>query len=148
MVRSKWPLRLIAQTFKMHFDLAGILIIKGPVGKMRDVEIAAKPMVQMGQDVQVELGGEAICIIIGGLQGLAVLVPVYAQKKIIPGRHSILDPGQKCQTLRVSEIAKGGAKENKHARLCRRCMQGVQGLFVGAGKAPDGQGIKTRNQIM
>src|SRR6476661_336052 len=56
---------LIASADEMHFDASRMLIIMGAMLVLIDIEIRAELTIDAGQEVQIECGSHALCVVIG-----------------------------------------------------------------------------------
>src|SRR5690606_28913561 len=63
---------------EMHLDAAAVLVEDGAVLEAVEIEIAAKLAVDAAQEVEVEGGGDAVGVVIGGAQHVAVLHEIDA----------------------------------------------------------------------
>ena len=63
---------LLAFTYQMHFDALSLLIVKGLMRETVKVEVGTQFPVDMDEQVEVELGGNAVLIVVRCIQNIRV----------------------------------------------------------------------------
>lgn len=135
---------LVALADQVHFDAALRRVVKRVVRKLGQRKVAVQLPVGTRQQVQVEGGGDALCIVIGCMQRGRILHQINPQQQRAAVQH--LGGGlQKLQALLGREVADAGAGEKPHAspgvRQGRRERQklgvvGGDGLHAQVGEVP------------
>ncbi len=98
---------------QVHFNAPQRFVVERPVLEGGDVEAAFKPGVEMLQGVEVEGGGVAGAVVVGGVQPGRVFLQVGADQQVAVVAGQAAQAGQKIGAGVGLEVADGGAGE-KH----------------------------------
>ena len=95
-------------------------VVAGDVLEGVEVEVGAELAVEDGEDVLVELGGDAGGVVVGGLEAGAVLDQVGAEQEVVAGAEQRRDPLEEGVALARVEVADRAAEEGDQPRAGRR----------------------------
>lgn len=71
---DSYPLVLAAD--QVHLNTPNFLVIKGMMGKRRRIEIGTQLTIDARQEIEIEGGGDAVGIVIGGIEYLRVFFQI------------------------------------------------------------------------
>ena len=86
-------------------------VVAGDVLEGVEVEVGAELAVEDLEHVLVELGGDALGVVVGGLQPGRVLDQVGAEQEVVAGEHQRRDPAHEGAALVGVEVADRAAEE-------------------------------------
>ena len=88
------PDRLVGDRAQADVHPGLLLVVAGDVLELVGVEVGAELAVEDGEDVLVELGGDAGGVVVGGLEPGGVLDQVGAEQEPVLGAEQCRDPGE------------------------------------------------------
>ena len=98
---------------EMHLDTAPLVVIKSTVTKAGEVEIRVEFFVDAFKQVQVECGRDALGVVIGGVEGVFVLLEIDADQQRAAGPELAGRIAEERYRLIRAKVADGRAgKEN------------------------------------
>ena len=93
----------------MHFDAVPFGIVEGVVLEGGKIEIGAEFAIDAHQQIEIELGGDALGIVIGAIKNVGRLVQIDADDQHRPGAEDAAGVAQEGARLMRLEIADGRA---------------------------------------
>ena len=120
---------------QVHLDASGLGMVDGAVAEAVEVERAVQLAVDARQQIEVERGGDASGVVVGGVENARVLLQVDADQQRAGRSEPIGEASQHPHRLRRMEVADGRTREEAQTgRLRERLRQtkragkvGVQG---------------------
>src|SRR5690554_7332145 len=76
---------LVAQTFEMHFHAMFWLVEERDMPERVEIEVGSGDPVEVAQDIQIELSGDATLIIVGVVENARILDQVDANQQVSVG---------------------------------------------------------------
>ncbi len=113
--------------------------VLGVVRKFRCVEIAAELAVYAAKQVEVELGGHALRIVVGGDDHPRVLLHIEADEQAVVGVHHSAKAAEEIEGPLLLEIADIRTEKQKHLSPAVRVLKRTQHLEIIAGVRVDPQ---------
>ena len=95
----------------MHFHAAEFGAVNGAVAELVEVEVGTELAVDPPEQIRVELGGHALRIVIGGLEGGPVLGQVGPEQEAILGAHDSCDLPEQSDRFLERIIAQAGSRK-------------------------------------
>ena len=117
------PHRLVGERAQADVHPLLLGVVAGDVLEGVEVEVGAELAVEDLEHVLVELGGDALGVVVGGLEADPVLDQVGAEQEVVAGEHQRRDPAHEGAPLVGVEVADRAAEE------------GDQPLLAGVGDA-------------
>ena len=111
---------MLAARAQAHLDPLVLGVEQGDVVEVLGVEVGVELAVEDAQDVAVELGGDALLVVVGGLQHARVLDQVGAHQQVVVGAEQAADRAQEATAAAGLEVADGAAEERDDPRPDRR----------------------------
>src|SRR5947209_4477922 len=102
---------LRARAFQMHLDPALALVVERDVAEGAHMEVGLKLAVDARQKVQVEGGGDAERIVVGGFEDGGVFLQVRADEQPVARAEHTAHAAQEVARLPAVEVADVGAEE-------------------------------------
>ena len=105
--------RLFREAFEMHLDAADARVPYRAMLKGREVEVGTKVTIEPGESVQVECRGDALAVVLGGVQHALVFAAVDAkEQRTVLSDHPAHSPQERSR-LRRMKVADRGAREER-----------------------------------
>ena len=113
------------QAGKVHFDAVALAVVEGVVLEGVELEGAAQFAIDAHQQIEIELGGDAGRVVIGGVEHLYRLDQIDADDQRRARAQDAAGIAQERRRFVRLEIADGGARKeaNPHGRGLRRLRQ-------------------------
>src|SRR5439155_15844126 len=73
--------RLSASAHEMHLDAAPLAVVERPMAERVDIEVRQELAIDAREQIEVELGGHARGIVIGGIENVGVLDEIDTDDK-------------------------------------------------------------------
>ncbi len=107
---------VLAARAQAHLDPLVLAVEQGDVVEVLGVEVGVQLAVEHAQHVAVELGGDALRVVVGGLEHLRVLDQVGAHQQVVLGAEQAGDLAQHAPAAAGREVADRAAEERHDAR--------------------------------
>ena len=131
-VAAKDARRLLGEAHHIHLDPAGIRVPHRVMREAGKIEVAVKFAIDANQQIEIEGGGDALRIVIGGNENPLALLQIDAEQEGAAGPEQPRGLGKEAPRLRMGEIADGRAGEEAEPRLASRLRrQRARGGEVG-----------------
>ena len=140
--------RLFAQAFQVHFNAPGSNVVKRDMAELVEIKIRGQFAVDPPQQIQVELGGDTLRVVVGGVQPVRIFFQVNTDQHRALCTSQAARPGEKLLGLCRREVADGRSRKINHpARRLDAFERGhLQWLHVIGADGNDRQLRKTRRQ--
>src|SRR5450631_3725205 len=101
------PDLLPLQARKVHFDAVALAVVESVMLEGIELEIAAQLAIDANQQIEIEFGGDAVLVVIGGVENFGILDQVGADNQRCARAQDLRDVAQEGRRLMRLEIAYG-----------------------------------------
>ena len=109
------PHPLVGERAQADVHALLVAVVAGDVLEGVEVEVGAELAVEDLEHVLVELGGDPLGVVVGGLEAGRVLDQVGAEQEVVAGEHQRRDPAHEGAALVGVEVADRAAEEGDQA---------------------------------
>src|SRR5450759_4966601 len=103
----------------MHFDAMTLAVVEGVMLETVELESGADLAIDAHQQIEIELGGDALGVVIGGVENVRRLDQIGADDQRRARPKNMRGIAQELRRLKRLEIADGGAREKSDAHRRR-----------------------------
>src|SRR5262245_59127096 len=111
---SRQRYALLAHAYEVHLDASKRSIIESMMAKGIEVEVGTEFAIDAHEQIEVELGGNVLGVVVGRVKQRGVLLEIHANQHAARGPGDRAAVGEKCGGLGDGEVPDRGAGKIDH----------------------------------